>query len=75
MNRKIYSWFFILQTNWKENTNGDNIINYNINFRVIGIKNYIKVKYLESRTEKTFIEVEKTLNTLERRINNGNVRW
>ena len=42
---------------------------------LIGIKNYIKVKDLESRTEKTFIEVEKTLNTLERRINNGNVRW
>ena len=41
---------------------------------LIGIKNYIKVKDLESRTEKTFIEVEKTLNALERRINNGNVR-
>ena len=42
---------------------------------LVGIKNYIKVKDLESRTEKTFIEAEKTLNTLERRINNGNVRW
>ena len=41
---------------------------------LVGIKNYIKVKDLESRTEKTFIEAEKTLNTLERRINNGNVR-
>ena len=41
---------------------------------LVGIKNYIKVKDLEKRTEKTFIEVEKTLNTLERRINNGNVR-
>ena len=41
---------------------------------LVGIKNYIKVKNLESRTEKTFIEVEKTLNILERRINNGNVR-
>ena len=42
---------------------------------LVGIKNYIKVKDLEKRTEKTFIEVEKTLNTLERRINNGNGRW
>lgn len=41
---------------------------------LIGIKNYIKVKDLENRTEKTFIEVEKTLNTLERRLNNGNAR-
>ena len=41
---------------------------------LIGIKNYIKVKDLESLTEKTFIEVEKTLNTLERRLNNGNAR-
>ena len=42
---------------------------------IIGIKNYIKIKDLESRTEKAFIEVEKTLNALERRINNGNARW
>ncbi len=35
---------------------------------LIGIKNYIKVKDLENRTEKTFIEVEKSLNTLERGI-------
>ena len=42
---------------------------------LVGIKNYIKIKDLESRTEKTFIEVEKSLNILERRINNGNVRW
>ena len=41
---------------------------------LIGIKNYIKVKDLEKKKKKTFIEVEKTLNTLERRINNGNAR-
>ncbi len=41
---------------------------------LVGIKNYIKVKDLEKRTEKTFIEVEKTLNILERRINNGDIR-
>lgn len=42
---------------------------------LVGIKNYIKVKDLESRSEKTFAEVEKALNTLERKMKNGNVRW
>lgn len=42
---------------------------------LVGIKNYIKVKNLENRSEKTFAEVEKALNTIERKIKNGNVRW
>ena len=33
---------------------------------LIAIHNYIKVKSLENRTEKTFIEVEKNLNILEK---------
>lgn len=41
---------------------------------LVGIKNYIKVKNLENRSEKTFAEVEKVLNTLERKMKNGNVR-
>lgn len=41
---------------------------------LVGIKNYIKVKNLENRSEKTFAEVEKALNTLERKIKNGNGR-
>ncbi len=32
------------------------------------IYNYRKIKKLEERTERTFIEVEKDLNILERRI-------
>ena len=32
------------------------------------IKSYIKIKDLEKRTERTFVEVEKDLNVLERRI-------
>ena len=35
---------------------------------LLGIKNYIKIKDLEKRTEKTFIEVEKNLNILEKGI-------
>ena len=41
---------------------------------LVGIKNYIKVKNLENRSEKTFVEVEKALNTIERKMKNGNVR-
>ncbi len=41
---------------------------------LVGIKNYIKVKNLENRSEKTFAEVEKALNTLERKIKNRNGR-
>ena len=35
---------------------------------LLGIKNYIKIKDLEKRTERTFIEVERSLNVLERGI-------
>ena len=35
---------------------------------LLGIRNYIKIKDLEKRTEKTFIEVERSLNVLERGI-------
>ena len=42
---------------------------------LVGIKNYIRVKDLESRSEKTFAEVEKALNTIERKMKDGNVRW
>ena len=41
---------------------------------LIAIHNYIKVKDLEDRTERTFIEVERDLNMLERGIKNAN-RW
>ena len=45
-----------------------------VSLGLVGIKNYIKVKDLESRSEKTFVEVEKALNTIERKIKNENVR-
>ena len=35
---------------------------------LIEIRNHIKTKDLEKRTEKTFIEVERSLNVLERGI-------
>lgn len=41
---------------------------------LVGIKNYIKVKNLENRSEKTFAEVEKALNTIEMKMKNGDVR-
>ena len=40
----------------------------------VGIKNYIRVKDLENRSEKTFAEVKKTLKTIEMKMKNGNVR-
>ena len=39
---------------------------------LVGIKNYIKVKNLENRSEKTFAEVEKALNTIERKMRRKN---
>lgn len=41
---------------------------------LVGIKNYIRVKDLEKRAERTFIEVEKNLNILESEIKNAS-RW
>lgn len=35
---------------------------------LVEIKNYIKVKDSEIRSEKTFTEVEKALNTIERKM-------
>ncbi len=39
---------------------------------IFEIKNYLKVRDLEKRTEMTFIEVERSLNMLERGIKNAN---
>lgn len=39
---------------------------------LVGIKNYIKVKNLENRSEKTFAEVEKALNTIEMKMRRKN---
>lgn len=39
---------------------------------LVRIKNYIKVKNLENRSEKTFAEVEKALNTIEMKMRRKN---